>query len=127
MIVVVMVGYGHTNVHRRKQGENIGLNTSYQQLNQINEQHNKARKPAYYKALKHKSQTDKAEQYDVPGSDGHKQTDGERNRLGEYSNDFNRQNNRPQGQRHTGGPKNVAPISAVATHIGNNKSENSQG
>lgn len=126
MVLIMMIGRGHANVEGREQRKDIRLNPRYQQFDQINEQHNQTRNKTDGHTLKNERKAYQAQQHDVPGRNGNKQTNCERKRLGKNPDNFDRQNHQPQGQWHARCPEDVTPVSAVAHHVGNDERERSE-
>lgn len=71
---MVVISRCHTDVQRRKQREYVRLNPRNQQFNQIDKQHNHRRCNTHQIALEYERQCNQTQNYNVPGGDGHEQT-----------------------------------------------------
>ena len=123
---MVILRLCHTNVKGCKEREHVSLNPRHQNLDQIDKQHNQRRCDAYKVTLKDKGERNKAQYHNVTRGNRHKQTNHQRDRLSEDSNDLHRKNNDPQWQRHARCPENVRPVRLVSAYVRDDEREYGQ-
>src|SRR5690606_41563295 len=90
ILTMAMVRHGGSDVHGREQGKDISLNGGNQQLNDIDKDHHQGTRHTDGIRFKDKDQTYKAQDYDVPCGDRHKQTDHQGKGLGNMSDNLYR-------------------------------------
>ena len=131
-----MVGLlgGLTEVKRGQKGKNICLQESHKQFNEVHENHERHRKiPVPIPAAVWPVITDDEDQEgqgqndDVPRPNVRRQSNHQYRGLEQDAHHLYRHQNQLDGKRHPGGPKDVAPIMAVARHRRNDEDKRGQG
>src|ERR1041385_7171772 len=94
--MMIVLCRSHSDIKRSEQCEHIRLNTGYQQFNHINKYYCQGGSNANDIAVENKSQADQTQNDNVPSGDRHEQTNGQRERLGENTDNLDWQNDNTQ-------------------------------
>ena len=119
---MVIVGFGFGSCQTDKQGaekgKNVGLQYRHQHFKALHKKHKSQRNRSHGHAFENKNQGNQAENDNVTSGNVSEQTNGQRNRFGDNTHQFNRHHDGVQPKGHVGF-ENMTPIMLVTAPIGN--------
>ena len=113
-----MIIHSHADIHGGEHRKYIRLNGGHQNLNEGDHNHDDGGTDPHQIRVEDECETHQAQEDNVPRCNRHKESNHQRDWLGEHANDFDGNNDRLQRKRNAWSVEDVSPVVLVATQVG---------